>query len=82
MQPARRGECAPIVHSRRRAEDCPPYQAGPAKGQRIQQTTQKLIRFELRLLRRKFFVGSFGAYIVTKVANAGLCDDQFAAREF
>src|SRR5262249_1221351 len=37
MQPARRGECAPIVHSRRRAEDCPPYQAsrtaGPYSGQ-------------------------------------------------
>jgi hypothetical protein len=30
----------------------------------------------------EIFVGSFGAYIVTKVANAGLCDDQFAAREF
>src|SRR5262249_42014367 len=37
MQLARRGECAPIVHSRRRAEDCPAYQAsktaGPYSGQ-------------------------------------------------
>jgi len=40
------------------------------------------IRSELWLLRRNFFVGAFGAHIVTEAANADLRDDQFAAGEF
>jgi hypothetical protein len=58
----------------------------PATGRWLQQWREQLaatsIRFELWLLRRNFFVSAFGAHIVTEVANAGLCDDQFAAGEF
>src|SRR5262245_21460514 len=58
MQPARRGECAPIVHSRRRAEDCPPYQVGPAIHPWLQRIARAIGRdfnpIELRLPRRNF----------------------------
>jgi len=40
------------------------------------------IRFELRLLRWDFFVSAFGAHVMAKAANSGLCDDQLAAGEF
>ena len=59
---------------------------GTAKGRWLHQWREQSgptsIRSELWLLRRNFFVGAFGAHIVTEAANSGLGDDQFAAGEF
>ena len=79
--------CAPIVHRRRRAEDCQPYQApstaGPYSGQIlgaanrwVQQWSREIgpisIRSKLRLLRRNFLVGSFGADVTTSLLSVNL----------
>src|SRR5262245_24817478 len=66
------------VHKLRPPQTRP--QAGGYRNDR-EQLTAISIRLELRLLRRNFFVGAFGAHVVAESANPGLGDDQLAAGE-